>query len=196
MLVFSCKNLSKAYGGRTLFSEISFELYQGNRVGLVGPNGVGKSTLLHILAGIDSSDSGDCKLHAGARSALLAQQHNIVECRTLIEEARTAMQPLLDAQAEMVAIGEQLATASEEEHRGLTIRYDRLNEWLQVHSGYTIDYQVEEVLHGLGFVDQDFNRVLTSFSGGQQSRVMLAKLLLSAPDVMLLDEPSNHLDIK
>ena len=113
-----------------------------------------------------------------------------------MEEARTAMQPLLDAQAEMVAIGEQLATASEEEHRGLTIRYDRLNEWLQVHSGYTIDYQVEEVLHGLGFVDQDFNRVLTSFSGGQQSRVMLAKLLLSAPDVMLLDEPSNHLDIK
>jgi len=196
MLVFSCKNLSKAYGGRTLFSEISFELYQGNRVGLVGPNGVGKSTLLHILAGIDSSDSGDCKLHAGARSALLAQQHNIVEGRTLIEEARTAMQPLLDAQAEMVAIGEQLATASEEEHRGLTVRYDRLNEWLQVHSGYTIDYQVEEVLHGLGFVDQDFNRVLTSFSGGQQSRVMLAKLLLSAPDVMLLDEPSNHLDIK
>ncbi|HQR07996.1 MAG TPA: ABC-F family ATP-binding cassette domain-containing protein [Gemmatales bacterium] len=196
MLVFSCKNLSKAYGGRTLFSEISFELYQGNRVGLVGPNGVGKSTLLHILAGIDESDSGDCNLHAGARSALLAQEHHIVEGRTLIEEARLAMQPLIDAQAELVTIGEQLATAGEEEHRALTARFDRLNEWLQVHSGYAIDHQVEEVLHGLGFVDADFNRALTTFSGGQQSRVMLAKLLLSAPDVMLLDEPSNHLDIK
>lgn len=196
MLVFSCKNLSKAYGGRTLFSEISFELYQGNRVGLVGPNGVGKSTLLHILAGIDDSDSGEFTLHAGARSALLAQEHHIVEGRTLIDEARLAMQPLIDAQADLVTIGEQLSKATEEEHRRLTVRYDRLNEWLAQHSGYTIDHQVEEVLHGLGFVDADFHRVLTSFSGGQQSRVMLAKLLLSAPDVMLLDEPSNHLDIK
>lgn len=196
MLVFSCNNLSKAYGGRTLFSEISFELYQGNRVGLVGPNGVGKSTLLHILAGLDESDSGECTLHAGARSALLAQQHEIIEGRTLIEEARTAMQSLLDAQEQLVRIGEQLASASEAEHKRLTAQYDRLNEWLSLHSGYTIDHQVEEVLHGLGFVDADFNRVLTSFSGGQQSRVMLAKLLLSAPDVMLLDEPSNHLDIK
>lgn len=196
MLVFSCKNLSKAYGGRTLFSDISFELYQGNRVGLVGPNGIGKSTLLHILAGIDESDSGDFTLHAGARSALLAQQHDIVEGRTLMEEARTAMQPLLDAQKELEQIGEQLAQASEDEHKKLTARYDRLNEWLQTHSGYTIEHQVEEVLHGLGFVDADFTRPLTSFSGGQQSRVMLAKLLLSAPDVMLLDEPSNHLDIK
>lgn len=196
MLVFSCKNLSKAYGGRTLFSDISFELYQGNRVGLVGPNGIGKSTLLHILAGIDESDSGDFTLHAGARSALLAQQHDIVEGRTLMEEARTAMQPLLDAQKELEQIGELLAQAGEDEHKKLTARYDRLNEWLQLHSGYTIEHQVEEVLHGLGFVDADFVRPLTSFSGGQQSRVMLAKLLLSAPDVMLLDEPSNHLDIK
>lgn len=196
MLVFSCKNLAKAYGGRTLFSEISFELYQGNRVGLVGPNGIGKSTLLHILAGIDESDAGECTLHAGARSALLAQEYHIVAGRTLMEEARTAMQSLLDAQEELVRIGEQLASAGEEEHRRLTAKYDRLNEWLSVHSGYTIDHQVEEVLHGLGFVDADFNRALSSFSGGQQSRVMLAKLLLSAPDVMLLDEPSNHLDIK
>ncbi len=196
MLVFSCKNLSKAYGGRTLFSDISFELYQGNRIGLVGPNGVGKSTLLHILAGIDDADQGSVNLHAGARAALLAQQHDIVEGRTLLEEARTAMQSLLDAQEELAQIGEQLATAGEEDHRKLTARYDRLNEWLQVHSGYTIEHQVEEVLHGLGFVDAEFQRPLTTFSGGQQSRVMLAKLLLSAPDVMLLDEPSNHLDIK
>ena len=127
---------------------------------------------------------------------ILAQQHDIVAGRTLIEEARTAMQSLLDAQDELVRIGEQLASASEDEHKKLTAKYDRLNEWLQLHSGYTIDHQVEEVLHGLGFVDADFDRPLTSFSGGQQSRVMLAKLLLSAPDVMLLDEPSNHLDIK
>ncbi|HMP16717.1 MAG TPA: ABC-F family ATP-binding cassette domain-containing protein, partial [Gemmatales bacterium] len=196
MLVFSCKNLTKAYGGRTLFSQISFELYQGNRVGLVGPNGVGKSTLLHILAGMDEADQGSVHLHAGARLALLAQQHEIHEGRTLLEEARSAMQSLLDAQEELILIGEQLAHAADDEHRRLTARYDRLNEWLQVHSGYTIEHQVEEVLHGLGFSDNDFQRPLISFSGGQQSRVMLAKLLLSAPDVMLLDEPSNHLDIK
>jgi ATP-binding cassette subfamily F protein 3 len=196
MLLFSCSNLSKSYGGRTLFSDVGFELYQGDRVGLVGPNGVGKSTLLHIVSGLDQSDQGESNLHAGARSALLAQQHDIQPGRTLFEEARTALQPMLDAQEELVRIGEQMAQASEENRRRLTTRFDRLNDWLHHHSGYTIEYQIEEVLHGLGFIDADFARPLTSFSGGQQSRVMLAKLLLSAPDVMFLDEPSNHLDIK
>jgi ATP-binding cassette, subfamily F, member 3 len=196
MLVFSCNNLAKAYGGRTLFDGVSFELYQGDRIGLVGPNGVGKSTLLHILAGIDQPDQGEANLHAGARSALLAQQHQILPGRSLFEEARTALQPILDAQEELVRLGECLAAAGEEERRRLTAKYDRLNDWLRHHSGYTVEHQIEEVLHGLGFRDSDFERPLESFSGGQQSRVMLAKLLLSAPDVMFLDEPSNHLDIK
>jgi ATP-binding cassette subfamily F protein 3 len=196
MLVFSCTNLSKAYGGRTLFEGISFELYQGDRVGLVGPNGVGKTTLLHILAGLDQPDQGERNLHAGARSALLRQQNEILPGRSLFEEARTALQPILDAQEELVRIGESLAAASDEERKKLTAKYDRLNDWLRHHSGYTIEHQIEEVLHGLGFRDSDFGRPLESFSGGQQSRVMLAKLLLSAPDVMFLDEPSNHLDIK
>jgi ATP-binding cassette subfamily F protein 3 len=196
MLVFSCNNLAKGYGGRTLFDGVSFELYQGDRVGLVGPNGVGKSTLLHLLAGLDQPDQGDLQLHAGARSALLAQQHEIQPGRSLFEEARTALQPIFDAQEELVRLGESLAAATDDERGRLTTKYDRLNDWLRHHSGYTVEHQIEEVLHGLGFQDSDFERPLESFSGGQQSRVMLAKLLLSAPDVMFLDEPSNHLDIK
>jgi len=99
MLVFSGNNLAKGYGGRTLFEGVSFELYQGDRVGLVGPNGVGKSTLLHILAGLDQPDTGDVNLHAGARAALLAQQHEIQPGRSLFEEARTALQPSPSATA-------------------------------------------------------------------------------------------------
>ena len=96
----------------------------------------------------------------------------------------------------MVRTAEALATATdEEEHKALAARYDRLNELLRHHDAYNVDHRVEQVLDGLGFQAEDYDRSAETFSGGQQSRLMLAKLLLAAPDVMLLDEPSNHLDI-
>jgi ATP-binding cassette subfamily F protein 3 len=196
MLLLSCSDLSRGFDADPLFEELGFELFAGERVGLVGPNGVGKTTLLRLLAGLDRPDTGEVRLHAGARIALLQQQPDFQPGHTLFDEARTALNELTAAHDEMVHTAEALAHAADETTRkALAARYDRLNEMLHYHEAYTVDHMVEEVLDGLGFSRADYGRSVETFSGGQHSRLMLAKLLLAAPDVMLLDEPSNHLDI-
>ncbi len=196
MLLLSCKDLARGFKGEPLFEGVTFELFHGERVGFVGPNGAGKTTLMRLLAGLDTPDQGDVRLHAGARIALLQQVAEFPGGRSLYDEAKAAFAELLAAQEEMVQVAEKLAQAREEpERQALSDRYDRLNEMLQHNDAYTLDHRIEEVLGGLGFPAADFQRELRSFSGGQQRRVLLAKLLLASPDVMLLDEPSNHLDI-
>jgi ATP-binding cassette subfamily F protein 3 len=196
MLLLSCSRLVRGFDEGPLFENIGFELQAGERVGLVGPNGVGKSTLLRILAGLDRPDDGEVRLHAGARVALLRQQPEFAPERTLFAESKAALDDLLAAHDDMIHTAEALAQASDEsERKALAARYDRLNELLRHHDAYNLDHRVEQVLDGLGFGPEDYRRPVDTFSGGQQSRLMLAKLLLSAPDVMLLDEPSNHLDI-
>ncbi len=135
-------------------------------------------------------------MHAGARVSLLRQQPVFEPERTLFVEARSALDELLAAHDDMIHTAEAMAKATEEiERKTLAARYDRLNELLRHHDAYNVDHHVEQVLDGLGFRRDDYERPVETFSGGQQSRVMLAKLLLASPDVMLLDEPSNHLDI-
>jgi len=196
MLLFSCSRLARGFDEGPLFTDIAFELQSGDRVGLVGPNGVGKTTLLRILAGLDRPDDGDVRLHAGARVALLQQQPVFAPGQSLFAEARAALDDLVAAHDDMVRTAEALArTPDEAEHKTLAARYERLNEMLRHHDAYNVDHRVEKILDGLGLQEEDYERPVSTFSGGQQSRLMLAKLLLSAPDVMLLDEPSNHLDI-
>jgi ATP-binding cassette subfamily F protein 3 len=196
MLLLSCTQLSRGFDAEPLFEELAFELYSGQRVGLVGPNGVGKTTLMRILGGLDRADTGAVRLHAGARVSLLRQQPDFAPGRTLFDEARTALQELLAAHDDLVKTADALAHATEDvAKKSLAERYDRLNEMLRSHDAYNVDHHVESVLDGLGFRKEDYDRPVDTFSGGQQSRLMLAKLLLAAPDVMLLDEPSNHLDI-
>jgi ATP-binding cassette subfamily F protein 3 len=196
MLLLSCSRLSRGFDDGPLFEDIGFELYAGERVGLVGPNGVGKTTLLRLLAGHDRPDDGEVRLHAGARIALLQQQPDFQKGRALFDEAKSALDQLLAAHDDMVKTAERLAQATDEaERKTLAARYDRLHELLHHHDAYNVDHRVENVLDGLGLAEEDYRRPVETFSGGQQSRLMLAKLLLAAPDVMLLDEPNNHLDI-
>jgi ATP-binding cassette, subfamily F, member 3 len=196
MLLLSCSQLSRGFDAGPLFEDLGFELFAGQRVALVGPNGVGKTTLLRILAGFDEPDTGSVRCHAGARAALLQQQPEFVTGRSLFDEAKTALEALVSAHDDMVRTADALAHAvSEQEKKSLAERYDRLNEMLRHHDAYTVDHHIGEVMEGLGFRQSDYDRPVETFSGGQQSRLMLAKLLLAAPDVMLLDEPNNHLDI-
>lgn len=196
MLLMSCHNLSRGYGATPLFDDVTFELHAGDRVGFVGPNGAGKTTLLRVLAGLDYSDTGAAKLHAGARLGMLLQVAHFPPGRTLFDEAKSAFDEMLATQAEMETVADKLARSTDpDEHKQLAARFDRLNELLRANDAYQLDHKVADVLSGLGFKEADYSRDLLTFSGGQQRRVLLAKLLLSAPDVMLLDEPSNHLDI-
>ena len=196
MLLMSCTGLRREFDRGPLFDDLGFELFHGERVGLVGPNGAGKTTLMRILAGLDTPDAGDVRLHAGARALLLEQHAEFPDGRTLFEEAKSAFGELLKAQDELVRVAEQMAKSTEaSEHKALAARYDRLHELLGHNDAFSLDHKVEQVLGGLGFQAPDYDRDLNTFSGGQQRRVLLAKLLLASPDVMLLDEPSNHLDI-
>jgi ATP-binding cassette subfamily F protein 3 len=196
MLLLSCTNVSRGYGATPLFDGVEFEIHAGERVGFVGPNGAGKTTLLRILAGLDEPDSGKVTLHAGARLGLLQQVAEFPAGRTLFDEAKSAFDELLATQREFERVAEELAAATDETARKqLSARFDRLSELLRHHDAFELDHKVEGVLGGLGFKTADFTRDLNTFSGGQQRRLLLAKLLLSAPDIMLLDEPSNHLDI-
>ncbi len=196
MLLLSCTNLSRGYDATPLFEEVGFELHAGDRIGFVGPNGAGKTTLLKILAGIDEPESGSVKRHAGARLGFLKQIAEYPPGRTLFQEAKSAFDELLATQEELHRVADRMAHCADGlEATALAAQFDRLNELIASNDAYSLDHKVDDVLSGLGFLKQDFHREIASFSGGQQRRVLLAQMLLSAPDIMLLDEPSNHLDI-
>ena len=196
MLLLSCSHLARAFDRGPLFDDVSFELFHGERVGFVGPNGSGKTTLMRILAGEDTPDAGDVRLHAGAKVMLLEQHEEFGPGHTLFDEAKSAFGELLRAQDELIRVADQMSHATDPiQQKSFSARYERLTELLHHNDAYTLDHKVETVLGGLGFRPDDYEREVRSFSGGQQRRLLLAKLLLASPDVMLLDEPSNHLDI-
>src|SRR6476620_10808117 len=177
MLLLSCSHLSRAFDRGPLFDDVSFELLHGERVGFVGPNGAGKTTLMRILAGQDTPDAGDVRLHTGAKAMLLEQHEEFPAGRTLFDEAKSAFAELLKAQDEMVRVADKMAHATDEaEQKTLAARYDRLAELLRNNDAYTLDHKVETVLGGLGFKPADNDREVRTFSGGQQRRLLLAMM--------------------
>src|SRR5919202_3723875 len=143
MLLLSCNGLARGFDEGPLFRDVGFELYAGERVGLVGPNGVGKTTLLKVLAGLDRPDEGDVRAHAGARVTLLRQQPEFAPGRTLFEEARSALDELLAAHDDMICTAEALARATDDaERKALAARYDRLHELLSHHDAFNVDHKI------------------------------------------------------
>jgi ATP-binding cassette subfamily F protein 3 len=196
MILISATGLGRQFRGDPVFSELAFEVRAGERIGLVGPNGAGKTTLLQILAGLDQPDYGQLFVRPGIRTSLLRQEAVFAAGQTLMEVAKSGLTSLIDLRNELEEAASEMAAAEDpaEAQRALR-RYDELHGLIEHQDAYSIDHRVEEVLSGLGFTEAEFHRPAATFSGGQQSRLMLAKLLLESPDLMLLDEPSNHLDI-
>jgi ATP-binding cassette subfamily F protein 3 len=196
--VIQLTELTKSFGDRTLFDRVTWQIGDGDRVGLCGPNGAGKTTLLKILADIDEPDSGVVAKPAGLTIGYLPQDGLAHQGRTVFEEASSAFQPLLDIKAEMHDIEHRLADASvpQEEHDAMLARYAELQDRFRLGDGYSMDLRIATVLRGLGFEPEDSERQCETFSGGWQMRIALAKLLLGRPNLLLLDEPTNHLDLE
>lgn len=197
MILLSVNGVVKHFGPEPVLDGVTFEVRPGEKIGLVGPNGAGKTTLLKILAGREEADAGQIELHASASMEYLEQQPDWAPGRTLWQEAETALSHLAALAKEAEETAHALAAASDpREHAQLGKRYDRLQHELERRDAYHLDHKIERVLDGLGFDNASHHRPIEQLSGGQQNRLMLAKLLLRDPDLMLLDEPSNHLDIE
>jgi ATP-binding cassette subfamily F protein 3 len=197
MILITATGLGRQFSGDPVFRDLRFEVRAGERIGLVGPNGAGKTTLVRILSGDDAADYGHLHVRNGIRVSLLKQEPDFRPDRTLMEVARSGLASLVDLQRELEEAAGELAEAEDDAERlRASRRYESLRDQIEHQDAYSIDHRVEEILGGLGFSSADFSRAAGTFSGGQQSRLMLAKLLLESPDVMLLDEPSNHLDIE
>ena len=190
--------LTKSFGDRTLFDRVTWQIGDGDRVGLCGPNGAGKTTLLKMLAGLDEPDSGAVAKPSDLTIGYLPQDGLTHRGRSVFEEASSAFQPLLDIKAEMHDIEHKLADTSipQDEHDGMLTRYAELQDRFRLADGYSMDLRIATVLRGLGFAPEDAERPCETFSGGWQMRIALAKLLLGRPNLLLLDEPTNHLDLE
>lgn len=192
------KGLGKGFRGDWLFRSLDFQINERDRIGLVGDNGTGKSTLMKMLAGQVPQDEGEI---IGARDltfGYLPQDGLFAEGRTLFEEASSVFEHLQNLESESRRLEHELADmehAGPEYERKLE-RYSSITQQFRLQGGYAIEAKVGAVLHGLGFVQQDWGRRCEEFSGGWQMRIALAKLLLQQPSLLLLDEPTNHLDLE
>jgi len=196
MILLAARSLSRQFDVEPVFRDVTFEIRPGEKVGLVGPNGSGKTTLMHILAGLDDPDIGVVETHPSARVAILEQVQDFPSGHTLRHEARAGLAHLVTLQDEAHDLADRIAAATDErELARLHQRYDALHHELDRLDAYHVEHRIDEVLQGLGFTEDDYGREMSTFSGGQQNRAVLARLLLSDPDVLLLDEPTNHLDI-
>lgn len=193
MSIISASGLGKSFGGVDIFSGISLSVPTRGRIGLVGANGVGKTTLLRILAGLEEPSAGAVQRARGVTIGYLAQEAVLDTHRTLWEECLEAFGSLLERQAELRRLETIMSdpTATEETLHA----YGRLQHEFDLLGGYTFESRIRQTLTGLGFSRRDEKRPLHQLSGGQRTRAMLARLLLTSPDLLLLDEPTNHLDI-
>ena len=191
-------DLTKSFGDRVLIDHVTWQIDDGDRVGLCGPNGAGKTTLLKMLAGFDEPDSGGVVRPSTLTIGYLPQDGLSHSGRTVFEEAASAFQPLLDLKAEMHEIEHRLGEASvpQADHDAMLVRYSDIQDRFRIAEGYNIDLRIATVLRGLGFGQDDAQRPAETFSGGWQMRIALSKLLLGRPNLLLLDEPTNHLDLE
>jgi ATP-binding cassette subfamily F protein 3 len=194
MSLISTSNLAKSYGSEDIFSGISLSVPKNARIGLVGSNGVGKTTLLRILIGDETASAGTVQRSKNLQIGYLPQEAVIESRKTLWDECLSVFAEILAWQAQLRAMDSQMG--DRHENAEFLEKYSRLQERFELAGGYTYENEIERTLTGLGFNRDEFQKHMGILSGGQRTRAYLARLLLSNPDLLLLDEPTNHLDIQ
>jgi len=197
--MISVDGLTVAFGGRTLFSDVTFNINDNDRIALMGKNGAGKSTMLKIIAGVDKPTKGKITAPNGAVIAYLPQHLLLDDDSTVFEETSKAFASILNMKKEIDALNKELETRTDyesEEYYKIIERVSEVSEQYYSIEEINFDAEVEKTLLGLGFVRENFSRPTSEFSGGWRMRIELAKILLQTPDLILLDEPTNHLDIE
>lgn len=200
MIMLSCNNVSKTFGVETILENISFSVNEGDKIGIVGVNGTGKTTLFKVITGIFPHDSGEIFTSKNCRLGYLEQNTNFYSEKTIYDEVVSVFFDLIGAEEELRKLEHQIASLSDQEassgdqlKRTMDI-YGKKYEEFEKNNGYAYKSEVRGTLKGLGFSDEEMDKPVNVLSGGEKTRVLLAKLLLSKPSLLLLDEPTNHLD--
>lgn len=198
MIILSAQHIAKSFGVNAVLRDVSLTVQQGDRIGLVGVNGCGKSTLMRILAGLDAQDSGEISLVRGLRVGYLAQQNMVTSGETVWNELQKVYEQVFAMEKKLRELEDEMAHAHTDAQRfaQLSADYDRLTQRFEEADGYSWKSMVSGVLNGLGFKPAQYDQCVDSLSGGEQTRLCLARLLLQKPDLLLLDEPTNHLDME
>ena len=196
MSILNVEHLTHGFGDRAIFHDVSFRLLKGEHIGLVGANGEGKSTFFNIVTGKLMPDEGKIEWSKNVRIGYLDQHSVLLAGMTIEDVLKSAFSWLFQMEERMNSICDQLGDASPEEMENLMEELGTIQDTLTLHDFYVIDAKVEEVARALGLLELGLDRDVTDLSGGQRTKVLLAKLLLEKPDILLLDEPTNYLDVE
>lgn len=198
-MLISAHELEKSFSGNTIFKNVSLTIEDKCRYGLIGVNGAGKSTLLSVLLGELDYDSGELFTKSGISVGVLKQNSGLERDSTIIAEMRSVFVDVLNAEEEMRRIGDEMSELSDHEsieYRRLAAAYAAKQAYIDSRDGYSIDVKIKTVLNGMGFSDKELETPINILSGGEKTRLAIAKLLLEEPELLVLDEPTNHLDFK
>ena len=194
-MILACHDICKAFGDEVIVDHGSFHIEDHEKAALVGLNGAGKSTLLKIIVDDLPMDDGTVTISKGKTLGYLSQHQELTSGGTIYEEVRSAMADILEMEEQIRSIENELKDLRGEELEERLNTYHRLTDIFERRNGYAAESEISGVLKGLGFLDVDFTKPVSTLSGGQKTRVALSKLLLTKPDILLLDEPTNHLDL-
>lgn len=195
-MILSCNHVSKAFGTDVIIEDISFHIEDHEKAAIVGINGAGKTTLLKVITGNLTADEGDVILSRGKTMGYLAQHQDLTSQRTIYEELLEVKRDVIQMEERIRLLEVEMKHASGQQLEDLLKTYTRLNHEFELANGYAYQSEITGVLKGLGFMEEEFSKSISTLSGGQKTRVSLGKLLLSKPDIILLDEPTNHLDME